>query len=80
MIESIDVEKCTGCGLCACFCPLDTIRNREDGKAHIAYPDDCMTCYICERVCPAGAITVHPFRETLPPVFPYISKEKGGGL
>ena len=80
MIESIDIEKCIGCGLCVSLCPLDTIRSDEDGKARIVYPDDCMTCYICERLCPQGAITVHPFREVLPPVFPNIPKELGGGL
>lgn len=69
MIEHIDSEKCIGCGICAEKCPLDTIRINEDDKAFIAYPDDCMTCYICERVCPSDAINVHPFRETLPPVF-----------
>ena len=39
-----------------------------------------MTCYICERLCPSGAIFVHPFREELPPVFPDIPKALGGGL
>lgn len=69
MIQRIDAEKCVGCGVCAEKCPLDTNRLRG-GKAVIAYPDDCMTCFICERVCPAGAIFVHPFKEKLPPVFP----------
>ena len=35
-------------------------------KSFIAYNDDCMTCYTCELVCPAHAINVHPFKETLP--------------
>ena len=56
------------------------LRLGEDGKAFIAYADDCMTCYICERLCPSGAIFVHPFREELPPVFPDIPKALGGGL
>ena len=51
-----------------------------NGKAFIAYADDCMTCYICVRLCPSGAIFVHPFREELPPVFPDIPKALGGGL
>ena len=51
----------------------------EAGKAYIAYGDDCMTCYICERLCPSGAIFVHPFREELPPVFPNIPRALGGG-
>lgn len=70
MIEYINSEKCIGCGICIDKCPLDTIRLNDEGKAFIAYPDDCMTCYICERLCAQGAINVHPFRETLPPVFP----------
>ena len=48
-----------------------------DKKAHIMYPDDCMTCFLCERICPAGAINVHPFKEILPAVFPNIIFEKG---
>ncbi len=35
-------------------------------KSYITYNDDCMTCYTCELVCPAHAINVHPFKETLP--------------
>ena len=69
MIQSIDAEKCIGCGTCAARCPLDAIR-MDGGKAVIAYPDDYMTCYICERACPSGAVFVHPFKEKLPPTFP----------
>ncbi|MDO4280612.1 MAG: ferredoxin family protein [Peptococcaceae bacterium] len=70
MITNIDKEKCIGCGLCVERCPLDTLRLGEDGKAFIAYPEDCMTCFICERHCPKGAIFVHPFKEMLPSVYP----------
>jgi len=69
MITKIDHEKCIGCGICAERCPLDTIRLNEKGKAYIAYPDDCMTCFLCERLCPKGAIFVHPFKELLPPCY-----------
>lgn len=69
MITKIDQEKCVGCGVCVIKCPLDTIRLDEKGKAYIAYPDDCMTCYLCERNCKAGAIYVHPFKEVFPAVF-----------
>ena len=79
MIERIDADKCVGCGTCVSHCPLDTLRLDENGKAYIAYGDDCMTCYICERLCPSGAIFVHPFREELPPVFPNIPRPLAGG-
>lgn len=69
MIQSIDQEKCIACGTCVEICPLDTIRLNDEGKAFIAYGDDCMTCFKCERLCPAGAIFVHPFKEALPMAF-----------
>lgn len=70
MITKIDKELCSGCGICAEKCPLDTIRIGEDKKACIAYPEDCMTCYMCEMNCPKGAIYVHPFKEFLPRSLP----------
>lgn len=79
MIKSIDQEICIGCGQCVTICPLDTIRLNDDEKAYIAYPDDCMTCFMCERTCPSGAIDVSPLRETLPPTFPNIPVALGGG-
>lgn len=76
MIQSIDRDACVGCGRCVERCPLDTLRLDADGKAYIAYPEDCMTCYLCERVCPAGAVDVDPDRGWFPPVFPQM--EEGG--
>lgn len=70
MIDSIRQELCTGCGQCVEQCPLDTLRLNEEGKAVIAYPEDCMTCYICERICPVGAVSVEPDRGPFPAVFP----------
>jgi NAD-dependent dihydropyrimidine dehydrogenase PreA subunit len=77
MIQSIDHEKCTGCGICMEVCPLDTIRVDETShKAVIAYPDDCMTCFECEIECPAGAIEVHPFKQELPPTIDYTKRNE----
>lgn len=80
MIERIDADRCTGCGICAEVCPLDTIRmdqNRE--KATIAYPEDCMTCFACEMNCPTEAIYVHPFKEIIPCPIEYPGGDKGHG-
>lgn len=77
MIEKIDADKCISCGSCVNRCPLDVIRFGTEKKAYIAYPEDCMTCYICERFCPVGAIYVHPFREVLPDSFIQDYQRKG---
>lgn len=69
MIYKIDQEKCVGCGKCVAKCPLDTLRMNQEGKAYIAYPDDCMTCFICERICNLGAVVVNPEKEVLPPAY-----------
>ena len=81
MIQLIRTEQCIGCGQCVQICPLDVLRLHE-GAAVIAYPDDCMTCYLCEHTCPAGAVFVHPFKEAPPPVFPGILgiKQKGDAI
>ena len=44
----------------------------KEKKAEIRYPEDCMTCYICELACPAEAIFVHPFKAVPPEVLPGI--------
>ncbi len=60
-IKQIKSEMCTGCGLCAYGCVMDVIRMR-DGTAVVAYPQDCIVCYSCERDCPAGAVVITPER------------------
>lgn len=60
-IERIDNELCNGCGICVNSCPTDVIRmDKENKKAIIKYPDDCMLCLICVVDCPTKAITVTP--------------------
>lgn len=62
MIENLDPGLCTGCGTCVDACPMDVIRMEEDsGTARVVYPEDCMTCYNCERLCPATAVRVSPY-------------------
>jgi len=52
----INPEKCTGCGTCIPYCPLDAI-NIVDKKA-VVNQDICPNCYVCVRnkVCPFDAI------------------------
>jgi len=68
----VDVEKYTGCGLCAKFCPVDAIDSFNKGLSertavHINYPqavplvyvidrERCIGCGLCKNVCLADAV------------------------
>jgi pyruvate ferredoxin oxidoreductase delta subunit len=53
-----DLDKCTGCGFCAMYCP-DHCVSSENKKY---YPDYayCKGCGICAHECPPGAIQMVP--------------------
>lgn len=53
----LDVEKCTGCGMCAVVCPHGVFAV-ENGKARTLDRDLCIECGACARNCPEGAIFV----------------------
>lgn len=56
---SINLDTCTGCGLCVLACPADVIRmDATTAKPAIAYPRDCQVCYLCEDDCPTDSITL----------------------
>ena len=60
-IETIDIEKCDGCGICERSCSQDVIRiDEETKKAVIMYQIDCMACFNCELFCPKEAVYVTP--------------------
>ena len=56
-IESIDKEKCVGCGVCRDVCPAHAI-TIENGRAHIDR-GRCIHCFCCQEFCPRGAMQVH---------------------
>ena len=48
-------ERCTGCGICAKYCPIHIISITD--IASIDY-DYCKGCGICSTVCPKQAIEI----------------------
>jgi len=70
-IDELIQECCTGCGICFSVCPQDVFRmDDQGGKATIKYPDDCVSCWSCELLCPVNCIRVSEPRPRKLPV-PY---------
>lgn len=64
-VQSVDLEKCIGCGTCVATCPMDVYRlNDKTEKSVIAYPEDCQICHLCCVYCPKQAITVSPEKQS----------------
>jgi heterodisulfide reductase subunit A len=68
----VNAEKCTGCGVCAQYCPVEAVNEYEGnlasrGAIYVDYPqavplvftidrDVCIGCGLCEKLCQAEAI------------------------
>jgi NAD-dependent dihydropyrimidine dehydrogenase PreA subunit len=52
---NIDLEKCTGCGLCVKICPMKNLKKRE---GIIIHKKRCTMCYRCVNNCPSQALTI----------------------
>lgn len=54
---SIDVDKCTGCTVCASKCPVNAIYGTRL-QPYFIVDDKCIGCGICYDVCKFSAVTV----------------------
>jgi formate hydrogenlyase subunit 6/NADH:ubiquinone oxidoreductase subunit I len=55
LLPTIDLERCTMCGVCAERCPASAVAMTTKGPV-IARERACTYCGTCEVVCPADAI------------------------
>jgi len=55
---TIDVEKCTGCTLCAKKCPTNAIIGAKKSP-HFIVEEKCISCGNCEQVCNFDAVRIN---------------------
>ena len=56
----VDAAKCVSCLKCWIQCPDDSIALGSGGKVEGINLFFCKGCGLCAKVCPAGAISMHP--------------------
>ena len=55
MVPEVDLNRCTGCGVCDEICQFSAIV--QMGKAVLTFPEMCHSCEGCLMACPEGAIS-----------------------
>ncbi len=55
LIPVIDPDKCTACRKCIDFCQYNALAIMLDNV--LVYPEICLSCGGCARICPEGAIS-----------------------
>lgn len=58
-VVRVEREACTACGDCVERCLYDALENDGEGIPAVS-AERCQGCGICRRVCPAGALSLHP--------------------
>ena len=54
---TIDYDKCDSIGDCMDNCPVGVFQ-KQDGKIVVVNPDECISCRVCEQVCPNTCVKV----------------------
>jgi 2-oxoglutarate ferredoxin oxidoreductase subunit delta len=49
---------CKRCGNCVTFCPTHALEPDAQGYPHLTNSTKCVSCHLCEKLCPDFAITV----------------------
>lgn len=63
-------DWCKACGICIEFCPTKVYETGDRGEPVIAHPEKCISCDLCELLCPDYAITLHRPEEEKPNELP----------
>ncbi len=51
-------DWCKACGVCIEFCPKRVLDASSNGIPVVAHPEQCISCDLCELLCPDFAITL----------------------
>jgi uncharacterized protein (DUF362 family)/Pyruvate/2-oxoacid:ferredoxin oxidoreductase delta subunit len=54
----IDARRCTACKLCVTHCPATAMLLPDGAKAPKIARGACIHCFVCQEICPEGAIEV----------------------
>jgi uncharacterized protein (DUF362 family)/Pyruvate/2-oxoacid:ferredoxin oxidoreductase delta subunit len=54
----VEKEICDACNLCVNICPPKTMKRK--GEDFVLDYGKCIRCFVCQEICPSGAITIQP--------------------
>lgn len=56
-LATVDLDKCSACGLCQSRCPFGAVEYDDDGRPGIMI-EQCYGCGLCSTTCPEEAISM----------------------